>query len=167
MEAPNKRNTLYLPIRQVYFDQIIAGTKKEEYREVKPGVTMNRYLIKDDSPSGYKLNPGCTEPGKKYWWDDWNGGRYPFVPKPYKYLYLAVGYAKERDTALVEVTGFRFIPKKIRRDRNGDPCFCYWVMAIGLGRVVELRRKGQPSAYSPSHSATASVFASTDSRNPL
>lgn len=113
------------------------------------------------------LNPGCTEPGKKYWWDDWNGGRYPFVPKPYKYLYLAVGYAKERDTALVEVTGFRFIPERIRRDRNGDPCFCYWVMAIGLGRVVELRRKGQPSAYSPSHSATASVFASTDSRNPL
>ncbi len=28
-----KENTLYLPIKQVYFDAIIAGTKKEEYRE--------------------------------------------------------------------------------------------------------------------------------------
>ena len=30
METPAKENTLYLPIKQVYFDQIIAGTKKEE-----------------------------------------------------------------------------------------------------------------------------------------
>jgi hypothetical protein len=142
MEAPSKENTLYLPIKQVYFDQIIAGTKKEEYREVKLGVTMNRYLIKDDNSSGYKLNPECTEPDKRYWWDDYNGGRYPFLPKPYKYLYLAVGYAKERDTALVEVTGYHFNPERIRYDRDGNPCFCYWVMAIHLGRVVEVHRKG-------------------------
>ena len=29
---PTKENTLYLPIKQIYFDQIIAGTKKEEER---------------------------------------------------------------------------------------------------------------------------------------
>ena len=45
------------------------------------GVTMNRYLIKDDSSSGYKLNPECTEPDKRYWWDDYNGGRYTLLPK--------------------------------------------------------------------------------------
>ena len=38
--------TLYLPIKQVYFDEIIAGTKKAEYREVKEGITANRYLLK-------------------------------------------------------------------------------------------------------------------------
>ena len=32
---PTKENTLYLTIKQVHFDQIIAGTKKEEYREIK------------------------------------------------------------------------------------------------------------------------------------
>ena len=37
METPTKENTLYLTIKQVYFDQIIAGTKKDEYREVKIG----------------------------------------------------------------------------------------------------------------------------------
>lgn len=46
METPTKENTLYLPIKQVYFDQIIAGTKKEEYREIKEGITANRYLLK-------------------------------------------------------------------------------------------------------------------------
>ena len=35
MEQPTKANSLYLTIKQVYFDQIVAGTKKEEYREVK------------------------------------------------------------------------------------------------------------------------------------
>ena len=27
METPTKQNSLYLPIKQVYFDQIMAGTK--------------------------------------------------------------------------------------------------------------------------------------------
>ena len=35
MTEPTKDNTLYLPIKQVYSDQIIAGTKKEEYREIR------------------------------------------------------------------------------------------------------------------------------------
>ena len=113
MEAPTKENTLYLPIKQVYFDQIIQGTKKEEYREIKEGITANRYLLKDDKGK-YVLNPDVTQPDKEYFIDDYNNGNFPFVPKPYKYLYLAVGYAKERDTALVEVDGFRFIPNMIR-----------------------------------------------------
>ena len=41
MTQATKENTLYLPIKQVYFDQIIAGTKKEEYREVKYGITSS------------------------------------------------------------------------------------------------------------------------------
>ena len=31
---PTKENTLYLTIKQVYFDAIVAGQKKEEYREI-------------------------------------------------------------------------------------------------------------------------------------
>lgn len=40
---PTKENTLYLPIKQVFFDQIVAGTKKEEYREIKD-TTYKKYL---------------------------------------------------------------------------------------------------------------------------
>ena len=142
METPTKENTLYLPIKQLYFDQIVAGTKKEEYRECKPGITMNRYLQKDPAePSGYKINPETAIPRRMYYWDDYNGGRYPFVPKPYKYLNLAVGYARERDTALVAVKGFHFTPETLRYDRDGKPVFCYWVMAIELGDIVSVHRK--------------------------
>ena len=135
MEAPTKENTLYLPIKQVYFDQIIQGTKKEEYREIKEGITANRYLLKD-SKGKYVLNLDVTLPDKEYFIDDYNNGNFPFVPKPYKYLYLAVGYAKERDTALVEVDGFRFIPNMIRAN-----LYAFWQIAFHIGRVVEVHRK--------------------------
>ena len=32
---PTRQNTLYLTIKQVFFDEIIAGTKTKEYREIK------------------------------------------------------------------------------------------------------------------------------------
>jgi hypothetical protein len=73
---------------------------------------------------------------KKYWIDDYNNGYFPFKPYPYKKLYLAVGYSKERDTALVEVTGFRFIPNRVRGNR-----FAWWVIAFQLGKVLEVHRK--------------------------
>ncbi|MEG2163630.1 MAG: hypothetical protein RRY55_03985 [Bacteroidales bacterium] len=37
-----KENTLYLPIKQIFFDQIIGVTKKEEFRGIKEGITANR-----------------------------------------------------------------------------------------------------------------------------
>lgn len=135
MEASTKENTLYLPIKQMYFDQIVEGTKKEEYREIKEGITANRYLLKD-SKGKYVLNPDVTQPDKEYFIDDYNEGNFPFVPKPYKYLYLAVGYAKKRDTALVEVDGFRFIPNMIRAN-----LYAFWQIAFHIGRVVEVHRK--------------------------
>lgn len=135
METPTKENTLYLPIKQVYFDQIIAGTNKEEYREIKEGITANRYLLKDRNGK-YVLNPNVTQPNKEYFIDDYNNGNFPFVPKPYKYLYIAVGYAKERDTALVEVDGFRFIPNMIRAD-----LYAFWQIAFHLGEIIEVHRK--------------------------
>nr|DAL66080.1 MAG TPA_asm: hypothetical protein [Caudoviricetes sp.] len=56
------------------------------------------------------LYPDIAQLDKEYFIDDYNNGHFPFVPKPYKF---AVGYAKERDTALVEVDSFRFLPNMI------------------------------------------------------
>lgn len=133
-----RENTLYLPIKQVYFDQIIEGTKKEEYREVKMGTTANRYLIKDGL-GNYVLNPACTEDDEEYYLDDYNGGQFPFLPKQYKYLHLAVGYAKVRDEATVEVTDITFEPTGVRG--SGDMKFTFWVIVYHLGKVVRLERK--------------------------
>lgn len=134
---PTKENTLYLPIKQVYFDQIIEGTKKEEYREVKHGVTANRYLIKDGQ-GNYVLDPSCTEDGKEYFVDDYNNGKFPFLPKQYKYLHLAVGYNKVRDEAIVEVTG---ITHEVARTFGTPPAFAWWIQVFHLGKVVTLERK--------------------------
>ena len=152
---PTKENTLYLTIKQVYFDQIIAGTKKEEYREIKDS-TYKKYLA-------------CGEDGYPYFDDEkisaddplvgdicvWNNGVYPFFPKDdLKYLSLAVGYAKERDTALVEVTDITFRPlsgkdgkparfhddgENAAVDPNGE--FCLWEIVFHLGEIVEVKRK--------------------------
>lgn len=132
-EEPTAYNTLYLPIKQIYFDQIINGTKKVEYREVKE-TTYRKYLIcKDKMPV---LNPECTDPSLDYYLDDYNGGKFPFLPKRYKYLSLAVGYSKNRDTALVEVEKITFQPAEVRANM-----FCFWIEEFHIGEVIEVRRK--------------------------
>ena len=132
-EAPNAANTLYLPIKQVYFDQIIEGTKKIEYREVKD-TTAKRYLVYTDGKP--KLNTLVTDPSLDYYLDDFNDGKFPFVPKQFKYLNLAVGYSQNRDTAIVEVEKITFAPDMIRANR-----FCYWIEEFHISRVVEVHRK--------------------------
>jgi len=129
-----KENTLYLPIKQVYFDQIIEGTKNKEYRDVKDG---KRYLIR--SGKKFVLDPEFTEEDKEYFVDDYNDGHFPFLPKQYKYLHLVVGYNKVRDEALVEVKDITFEPTEVRG--YGKNLFTWWIIVYHLGKVVKLERQ--------------------------
>lgn len=159
LPPPTKENTLYLTIKQVYFDQIVAGTKVHEYREITESTTK-RYLEYSDEGSPIIWIDVVTCPKsdvKEYTIDVYNNGIYPYFPKEtIKYLKLAVGYQKQRDTAIVEVTGIHFEPhynkdgKAIRfsynppdgsdrPDPNGP--ICYWQIVFHLGKVVELHRK--------------------------
>jgi hypothetical protein len=132
-EKPTAANTLYLPIKQEFFDAIIKGTKKIEYREVKD-TTAKRYLIYANGK--LILNPEVTDPTLEYLLDDFNGGKFPFIPKQFKYLNIAVGYSKNRDTAIVEVEKITFMAEGIRAKM-----FCYWIEEFHLGRLVEVHRK--------------------------
>ena len=155
METHNKQNTLYLTIKQVYFDQIIAGTKTEEYREIK-STTYRQYL-------------DCDEYGEPYWDEDiltdedieWYGplllsackdGKFPFFfREDIKFLNLAVGYSKVRDTATVEVKDITPLigknPKgeelRFDLDDQGKPimnphgALCKWQAVFHLGKIVE------------------------------
>ena len=69
---------LTLNIKKVYFDEIMSGTKKIEYRELKQ-TTLNKYTYIDESD------------GKRYL-------------RRYDALRLCVGYNKDGESALVQVT---------------------------------------------------------------
>lgn len=73
-------------------------------------------------------------------------GGFPFLPRQYKYLALAVGYAKQRDRAIVEVVYFSFHPEGIREDAQGVPCFAFWAEEFHLGKIIEVHRKNEASA---------------------
>lgn len=68
---------LYLIIEKQPFDEIMAGTKKEEYRFISEG-NVNRLTYRHD--------------GRRYL-------------KPYDRIRFCVGYHKNREEAIVEVTG--------------------------------------------------------------
>ena len=76
---PTKENTLYLTIKQVYFDAIVAGLKKEEYREIK-NTTYKKYLEVDEE--GWPLyHSGLIDAENPLLGDlcIWNNGVYPYV----------------------------------------------------------------------------------------
>ena len=68
---------LNLNIKKVFFDQIIKGEKKTEYRELKQ-TTLNKYTYIDEAD------------GKRYL-------------RRYDALRLYVGYRKDRENALIQV----------------------------------------------------------------
>ena len=123
---------LNLIIKQVFFDQIIEGTKKQEFREVRP-TTIKKLLQLDDE--GYEV-------------EDEHGNAQPIK---YDAIQFYVGYNKDRDSALVEVVGAHCeifvddngepITYEHGRDKDGNPLV--WVaeqVVYDLGKVLELQR---------------------------
>lgn len=73
---------LTLNIKKIYFDEIMRGEKKIEYRELKQ-TTLNKYTYLDESD------------GKRYL-------------RRYDALRLFVGYHQDRESALVQVTDITY-----------------------------------------------------------
>ena len=73
---------LTLNIKKIYFDEIMSGTKKIEYRELKQ-TTLNKYTYLDETD------------GKRYL-------------RRYDALRLYVGYNKDKESALVQVTDITY-----------------------------------------------------------
>ncbi|MDO4462864.1 MAG: ASCH domain-containing protein [Bacteroidia bacterium] len=159
-EKPTKENTLYLVIKQAYYDEILAGTKKEEYREIKE-TTWKKYLIQEEVQfeDGMGVLPFLAYPedqvcelskgGDIY---AYNNGVFPYRPVEYKYLNLAVGYNKNRQTMLVEVKDISFqileSPKgpmliyddgekaiQVTDPKKANACF--WEIVYHLGEIIE------------------------------
>jgi predicted helicase len=125
-ESVEKPKTLNLGIYQEYFDAILSGEKKIEYRQVVP-YTYKHYL-QLDSMGQPKCNPTTTVRGKTYNLNDENGGHFPFLIKPYQFLRLYV--KASHNTVLVEV---KQITTKYQDSR--------WWMEYHLGIVFEKEQK--------------------------
>ena len=133
----------------------MAGTKKEEYREIKD-TTYKKYLDCDKGGDPY-INSEVFTQEDASWYDDallmaCKDGKFPFFfREDIKFLNLAVGYNKVRDTATVEVTDITPMigtnPKgqELRFDLHADGTytlnpqgkFCVWQAVFHLGQIVE------------------------------
>lgn len=94
---------LSLIIKQQYFNEILNGDKKQEFREIKPS-TEKKYVIFEED--GY---PQEDEDGN-------------CVPIHYDYLLLYVGYNADRDSMLIECTGAHC---ECILDEEGEPEFYF------------------------------------------
>lgn len=116
-------NILTLIIKQKYFDAILAGRKVQEFREVRP-TTIKKLLQLDEE--GFEIV------------DEHNNSQ----PIQYDAIRFYVGYAKDRDTALVEVESAYC---EIFLDDEGNPISYeyggqYWEaqqVVYNLGKILE------------------------------
>ena len=126
-QKPKKMKILTLIIKQKWFDEIMSGKKKTEYRELTP--QNMRRLVEFDSEGFMVEDPENNRPN---------------VPKKYDAIRFYVGYAKDRDTALVEVTGVDcdFIRTEegepiYSGDPQGEDFWAYVMLEYHLGRIIE------------------------------
>lgn len=129
-KKPEEMRILTLIIKQKYFDEIIAGTKKEEMREIRP-TTYKKYIELDPADGAFL----CDDNGNS-------------IPLEYDAIRFYVGYNKDRDTALVEVeraeTYFWLDPETDEaityEDKDGDTWYLEGI-SYHLGKVLECQRK--------------------------
>ena len=146
-------NSLYLTIQQEYFDQIIAGTKTVEYRELKT-TTFKKYLIWDKmGPVPYSDDipwpEGITNWAALHFYND---GEFPFDFQNINFLKFKAGAtAHDMDSAVVEVKyisvspeeRFDITPSGRQVPNPTDGKYCTWIIEFHLGKVRGLHRKGQ------------------------
>lgn len=128
-------NILTLSIKQKYFDEIIAGTKKQEFREIRPTNSKKyfRYVLNGKEYDSYEtLPPEDEEPGE-------------LGIKIIKYdaiKFLTGDYKGKRSYAVVEVLNGDI---EIFTDENGNDIIYtykgkeYYAaqMVYDLGKVLE------------------------------
>lgn len=118
---------LTLIIKQKYFDAIIKGEKKQEFREVRPS-SYKRLLEVDSEGECVVDNNNCA------------------ITKHYDAIRFFVGYNKDRDSALVEVKGSEMVLMTDEEDNiityihDGSEWAAAQVI-YDLGKIIEVKQK--------------------------
>jgi hypothetical protein len=119
-------NTIHLPINRKWFDMILSGEKKEEYREIKP-YWWTRLLSKSSSEN-------CEALLKNADLEPYEG--YPVAPKYGNdtTLTLTAGYGRDKPRMVIELKWISI--------KKPNPAWCpphtegLW-FALKLGKVLE------------------------------
>ena len=112
-------NTIHLPIKREWFDMILSGEKKEEYREVKP------YWVKR-----LNIELSFAENGNIR---SWSHG--PLCGRK-ETVTLTAGYGKDKPRMMVELLGLEI--------KKPNPAWCppgtegLW-FALKLGRILKTK----------------------------
>ena len=102
---------LTLIIKQAYFDQILAGEKTVETREIRPK-TAGRYIFYENNDTGVRYEPKDIDTAP----DCANG--YSFAPIDYDAIRFFVGYTPNRPECVVECKGAQIVSIV---DENNEP----------------------------------------------
>lgn len=130
---------LNLIIKQKYFDEILAGTKTREYREVRP-TTFKKYLRY--TCCGQEFNDLEDIPKEEPYTTELNEVGFNVKVIPYDAIRLYVGYNKDRDDMLVEVKDIiheYFVDAQGNRIEYtvGNDVYYASQMVYCLGKVLE------------------------------
>ena len=152
---PSKENTLYLIIKQNYFDDILMGSQKQESREINY-TSYNKYLDtwENDGEVYLYVDKKKLQINNHQQSSNnpmiYNNGDYPFIPIKYQFLNLVAGYNENRDSMIIAVENIHFETikgkdgkdarfsndtERMKIDKNGE--LCIWQVVYTLGEIVE------------------------------
>lgn len=126
MEIANDGNTLYLQVKHDDFYHYVVDERNQFVKRIDEQ-SASKFLA-TDSKGTPLYNKQNVEEGVRYYLNDYNGGKFPFVPKEYRYLKLANGKA----SALIAIKRINFVPKNI----NGN--IAEWSVKLTLGEILKV-----------------------------
>ena len=139
-----------LSIQRDFLFEIIAGVKKQEYREIKE-TTCSLYLLKDERGNLILVNGAA--PTMHYNLSSYNNGVFPFKVKQYKYLYLRSSQDYSGSQALIrldskktyELISDQFSQQDVVYSEHNvgndavDDSLCKWAITYNIDFVLETK----------------------------
>lgn len=119
-------NTLYLQVKHDDFYHIVVEERKDLARTITES-TASRYLAVNEqgTPLYNKLN---VEEGKRYYLNDYNGGKFPYVAREFRYLKLVNGNA----SALIAINRINFKAENVKGN------LAEWRVQLTLGEIIKV-----------------------------
>lgn len=119
-------NTLYLQVKHDDFYHIVVEEAKDLVRTITES-TASRYLAVNEQGTPL-YNKQNVEEGMRYYLNDYNGGKFPYVAREFRYLKLVNGNA----SALIAINRINFKAENIKGD------LAEWRVQLTLGEIIKV-----------------------------